>query len=118
MYGDTVTFGQAAIVCLFSIVIVFLVLLAISYMIDAVAYFINRSEKNTANEVKKEAPVSVSVPAPEPTPTDGHIDVVLITAAVAAYLGEDSSTFVVRSIRRIGAEETAWSRAGRLDSLQ
>lgn len=116
MYGDTVTFGQAAIVCLFSMVVVFLVLLAISYMIDAVAYFINKSEKGAAAEAKEEAPVSV--PVPEPAPADSHIDVVLITAAVAAYLGEDSSTFVVRSIRRIGAEETAWSRAGRLDSLQ
>jgi len=116
MYGDTVTFGQAAVVCLFSMVVVFFVLLTISYMIDAVAYFINKSEKGAVTEAKKETPVAV--PVPEPAPADDHIDVVLITAAVAAYLGEDSSTFVVRSIRRIGAEETARSRAGRLDSLQ
>ena len=117
MFGDNITFGQAGIVCIFSLIVVFLVLLAISYMIDLVAWFLKRSEKK---EEHPEAPAAAPAPVcvPDPPSPDSHIDVVVITAAVAAYLGADSSTFVVRSVRRIGAEESDWSRAGRLDSLQ
>lgn len=112
MYGDNVTFTQAAIVCVFSMVVVFVVLLAISYMIDIIAWLLNR---------KKEAgqPAVGSTPAPQPAqPQSDHVDVVLVTAAIAAYLGKSTDQIVVRGIRRIGTEETAWNRAGKLDSLQ
>ena len=117
MFGENITYGQAGIVCIFSLVVVFVVLLSISYLIDIVAWFLRRSEEK---EKVPEAPAAVPAPVsvPEPAAADSHIDVVVITAAVAACLGADSSTFVVRSIRRLGPEESDWSRTGRLDSLQ
>lgn len=119
MYGDNITYAQALIVCVFSLIVVFVVLQSITYMIQIVAWLIKRSEKKTEMPaVPAAAPAPAPAPVPAPVAADSHIDVVLITAAVAAYLGEDSSSFVVRSIRRVGTEETAWSRAGRLDSLQ
>lgn len=114
MYGDNVTFAQAAVVCVFSMAVVFIVLLAISYMIDIIAYFVNRKSKKA---VKTEPAQEVSRQEPsEPHPD--HIDVVLVTAAVAAYLGKRTDEIVVRSIRKIGTEETTWSRAGRIESMQ
>lgn len=119
MYGDNITYAQALIVCVFSLIVVFVVLLAITYMIQIVAWFVERSDKKKGVTTPPEAaPAPAAVPAPAPATADSHIDVVLITAAVAAYLGTDTSSFVVRSIRKIGTEETAWNRAGRLDSLQ
>lgn len=115
MYGDNITYAQALIVCVFSLIVVFVVLQAITYMIQIVAWFIERSDKKKGVTA---APEAAPAPAPAPVTADDHIDVVLITAAVAAYLGEDSNSFVVRSIRKIGTEETAWTRAGRLDSLK
>lgn len=115
MYGENITFTQAIIVCVFSLIVVFAVLQAITWMIQIVAWFINRSEKKKELTAASEAPAPAAVTAPA---GDSHLDVVLITAAVAAYLGTDTSSFVVRSIRRIGTEETAWNRASRLDSLQ
>lgn len=113
MYGDNVTFAQAGVVCVFSMVVVFLVLLAISYMIDIIAKLLNR---------KKTAPQSTAQPdkqaaAPQ-QPASTHADVVLVTAAIAAYLGKSADQIVVRNIRKIGAEESAWKQAGKLDSLQ
>lgn len=118
MYGDNVTFLQAAIVCVFSLAVVFAVLFAISYIIDLVAWFLKKQEKASA-PAPAPAPVPTPAPAPDPAPAQqGQLDVVLITAAVAAYLGKRSDEIVVRSIRRVGAEETAWSRSGRLDSME
>lgn len=44
--GDTVTIQQALFVSVFSMIVVFLVLLIISYMIDAVSLIINRKSKH------------------------------------------------------------------------
>ena len=45
MFGDVITIGDAVVVCLFSLAVVFLVLLSISYMIDLVHYLLTRGEK-------------------------------------------------------------------------
>ncbi len=116
MYGESITYTQAVIVCIFSLIVVFAVLQAITYMINIVAWLTNCGDKKRGLPVPPEA--TKAVPAAAPASVDSHIDVVLITAAVAACLGKDTSSFVVRSIRRIGTEETAWNRAGRLNSLQ
>lgn len=44
--GDTVTIPQAIFVSIFSMIVVFLVLLLISYMIDTVFLIVNRKPKN------------------------------------------------------------------------
>lgn len=111
MFGDQVTLGQAVLIALFSITVVFLVLLAISYLIEITAKIVNRQ--------KKEAP---SVPAPEVSETaqtvqnDGELTAA-ITAAVAAYLGREPGTFVVRSITKADSESD-WSRLSRSGALR
>lgn len=111
MYADKViTIGDAVVVCIFSIAVVFLVLLAISYMIDLVHWILTRNQKPA---VAAAAPAAAA-PAPAPAaPAKSSVDPVLIAAAVAAYLGTSTDQIIVRSIRRAAPEETPWVQAGR-----
>ena len=111
MFGDVITMGDAVVVCLFSLAVVFLVLLAISYMIDLVHYLITRGEKKPAAPAPAPAaPVAAAAPT-----RDDHADAVLVAAAVAAYLGTTTDQFVVRSIRRLVPEESPWVQASRMN---
>ena len=109
---ETITIGRAIIVCGFSLAVVFLVLLAISYMIDLVHWILTRNEK-------KPAAAPATAPASDPAPAkDDRTAAVLIAAAVAACLGTTTDRFVVRSIRRVAGEETPWIQSGRTNTIQ
>ena len=92
---ETITMGRALIVCGFSLVVVFLVLLAISYMIDLVHWLLTKGQKKPA-----------------------AADAAIISAAIAACLGTAADRIVVRSIRRVAGEETPWIQSGRLNTIQ
>ena len=110
MFGDVITMGDAVVVCLFSLAVVFLVLLAISYMIDLVHYLLTRGERKPAAPAPAPAaPAAAAAPA-----RDDHADAVLVAAAVAAYLGTTTDQFVVRSIRRLVPEESPRSEERRV----
>lgn len=109
MFGDYITIGQAVIVCVFSLIVVFAVLLIQSYVIDLTAWIIQRFSKK-----KAQAPAAQAAPAS----VDDSTDAVLAAAAIAAYLGKSTDEFVVRSIRRVSGSETPWTQAGRTSSLQ
>ena len=111
---ETITIGRAVIVCGFSLAVVFLVLLAISYMIDLVHWLLTRSEKKPA------APAPAAGPAPAaPAPAkDTTATAVIAAAAIAAYLGTTTDQFVVRSIRRVAGEETPWVQSSRTNTIQ
>ena len=113
MNGDTITLLEAAILCVLGMSVIFLVLFLLSCIIKLVSWLLNKQKKQENHP----APAQPEQAAPAPAGL-GHLDVVLITAAVAASLGKRSDEIVVHSIRRIGAEETMWSRSGRLDSMQ
>lgn len=107
---ETITIGRAVIVCGFSLAVVFLVLLAISYMIDLVHWLLTKGEKKAA---------PAAAPASSPAPAkDDHAAAVLIAAAVAACLGTTTDRFVVRSIRRVAGEETPWVQSGRTNTIR
>ena len=112
--NQTITMGKALIVCGFSLAVVFLVLLTISYMIDLVHWLLTRSEKKPA------APAPAAGPAPAaPAPAkDTTATAVIAAAAIAAYLGTTTDQFVVRSIRRVAGEETPWVQSSRPNTIQ
>lgn len=110
MYANQViTIGDAVVVCIFSIAVVFLVLLAISYMIDLVHWILTRNQKPAAAPAVSAA----AAPAAAPEAPKSSVDPVLVAAAVAAYLGTSTDQIIVRSIRRAAPEETPWVQAGR-----
>lgn len=97
LYGVKVSIGESIFISLFSMGVVFVVLLVISYMIDLVAAVINKgtkkSIKSVANDVKNEEKISDDL-------------VVVIAAAIASYLGTDEKHLKIKKIRRIN--NTGW----------
>ena len=106
---ETITMGRALIVCGFSLVVVFLVLLAISYMIDLVHWLLTKGQKK---------PATLTLEVSEAPAKDTTADAAIISAAIAACLGTAADRIVVRSIRRVAGEETPWIQSGRLNTIQ
>lgn len=79
MLGDNVSIGQAAVICVFSMIVIFAVLLVISLAIDILAVFQRKSFRHPSGN-------SEAVQAQAKNP-----DMLIITAAIAAYLGKGST---------------------------
>lgn len=109
MLGSEVSIGQAAIVCLISMVVIFAVLFLISVMIDILAAVLKLKKGN--------APAPV-VSASSSAVADDGVSIAVLTAAVAAYLGKGTDEIVVREIRKVQNNESEWSRSGRTDALR
>ena len=110
MLGSQVSIGQAAVVCVFSMVVIFAVLFVISLMIDILAAALKKQKAEPA------APAVPAAPA-APVAQDGA-ELAVITAAIAAYLGKSTDEIVVREIRRVQNNESEWSRSGRTEALR
>lgn len=110
MFGDQVTFAQAVTVCLFSLAVVFAVLLLLSFLIDLIHWAVGRLGAG------RKAPAPPREAAPFPAPGGTAELSVLAAAAIAAYLGAEPGQFVVRSIRPVG--DGGWALAGRVDPLR
>lgn len=103
MFRENTTLAQGLLIAVFSIIVVFLVLLIISYLIDLVALvvkkFFNKNKVNTNAPSKKSAQ------------SDEEI-VAVITAAIAAYTGNDN--FEVKSVKESG-NSSAWLGASKIN---
>ena len=118
MYGNEVKLGQAFFISIFAMIVVFLVLLIISYLIDITAFFIHGKKKKV--EVKKEAVnESTAKPSEIKKETKGKSDglVVTIAAAIAAYLGTSVDNVRIKSIRRVPQSDTPWTERGLLAQI-
>ena len=115
MFGEYLTMGQASIVALFSITVVFLVLLLISYMIQLIAAIIAKMQKPKEAPAVKSAPAAEEPAVEEEPADDSHMDAV-IPAAVACCLGKEPGSFVVKSITPLNTESD-WSRVSRTSAL-
>lgn len=103
------TFAGGLVVSAFAMLIVFGVLVSISYLIDGTAFLVNRKKK--VKEEEQEA-----LPRPQETALDSRT-AAIITAAVTAYLGSGTS-FTIRSIERRKAQLSDWEAAGIRDSVR
>lgn len=117
MFGEHITLGQGVIVCVFSMAVVFLVLWALTKMIGLTAWVLRRGAR-APQAAPAAAPAAPAVPAagaPRPAPAPADETAALAAAAVAAVWAPEDGAFVVRSIRRVGAEESPWCQASRTD---
>ena len=111
MLGNEVSIGQAAMVCLISMLVIFAVLYLISVMIDILAFSLKR--KKGSNQ-----PATPAALMSAPVPTQGSdTDIAVITAAAAAYLGKGMDEIIVREIRKVQNNESEWSRSSRTEAL-
>lgn len=100
MYGDSVSITQALFISFFAMAVVFVVLLIISYLIDATAFCLNRSNKKSVPENKISA-MNVDTSKKDDT-------VVVIAAAIASYIGTTVDNIRISKIRRIQQNTSPW----------
>ena len=126
MFGDSVTVADTLLISGFSILIVFLVLLLLSFMIDFCAWLLRRRETKREDGQRAEtvktgngnaAAGASSSQEPGAGPTAGNnSDAVLVAAA--AYLAADPDEIVVRRITRVEDCDSAWARNARQESIR
>jgi sodium pump decarboxylase gamma subunit len=114
--GSEVTMSEALIVTFVSMLVVFLVLILISYIIGLLKKF--GAEKPQLIE-KKDMPSNIKeelVPV-----TKSEIDqeelVAVISAAVAASMGLNIPDIRISSISRVPQQTTAWREIGKQEQL-
>ena len=102
------------------ILVVFMILVIIMMVIKAMALLSGESkpkEKKEKQQVKKEQSSLVPDVVPVATQkTDDSELIAVITAAIAAAMGQSASGFVVRSYKAVSGN--AWNKAGRMDVLE
>ncbi|SCG84211.1 hypothetical protein DW1_2651 [Proteiniborus sp. DW1] len=123
-FGDNITIGDSLIITLFSMLLVFAVLIILSFTIDGFRLLSHRQGKNTENagkpkdiiaEANKQAVSHVA----ENTPSqqDELELVAVITASIAAMLSKPASSIVVRNIVRVPQTTPVWSSASRQEMI-
>lgn len=130
-----ISLGDGLIISLFSILTVFIVLLAISYMIDLLAFLLNRKkDKNDdivpddtgKKSLTEESPVfadqmdgrTVAIITAAIRASADQMDgrtIAIIAAAITAFLEKDSS-FVIKKIKCKQVPLSEWESAGILDT--
>lgn len=126
MFKDiaNVTIGEALIVTVFSMAIVFAALLAINFMLKGFKIFLSRDEKKKSDNSKtklrtqkENIVINESIASNDDNQLNEEEIVAVITAALAASLSKPTSDIVIRKIRRVGENSSVWSRVGRLEQM-
>lgn len=111
----------AGITTIMGMGITFVVLLLLWLCIAIMTKFTYRPKKggDASQTTNTPAPPSNGAAAvmTEAPAADGNL-IAVIAAAVAAYEGGSASNFVVRKIRRVSGDTTAWGNAGRADCIE
>ena len=120
--GEYITIGDGLVITLFSMVIVFITLLAISYLIDLLTILVNRREKKkvvpeTEVKVDKEKIVKESKESSVEENIDDEELVAVISAAIAASLGVAVPQINIRSIKRTQSVNNVWSEMGKAEQI-
>lgn len=108
MYGNSVKLTEALFISVFAMIVVFLVLLIISYLIDITAFFINGKKNKVV--VKAETKVTKAVEKVDNKKSDDTV--VVIAATIAAYLGTSVDNVKIKSIRRVNQTDSPWTERG------
>lgn len=118
MLGNKVTMGQSLMITVFSMVIVFLALLIISYLIEGLQNFSQKDKKKNKETIENIDLVNSEkeVEKVEESLNDEEL-VAVIAAAVAASIGVDVSNVRIKSIKRVSQNTPIWSKVGREEQI-
>lgn len=112
------TMGQSLMITVFSMAIVFLTLLIISYLIKGLQSF---SQKDKAEKTVKNIEPIKTREKQEIIEKDEHSNdeelVAVIAAAIAANMGVDISNVKIKSIRMVSQNTSVWSKVGREEQI-
>ncbi|MBQ2205093.1 MAG: OadG family protein [Lachnospiraceae bacterium] len=110
MFGNEVSIGDSLFISVFAMLVVFTVLVAISYLVDLTAFFIN---KKPTKKIVVETATSVDN---QPNKSSDEL-VAIIAAAISSYLDKDTSQFRIKKIRRIPQNDSPWTKRGLLSLI-
>ncbi|NLA95830.1 MAG: OadG family protein [Clostridiaceae bacterium] len=111
---NNLSLGMGLLLSLFSMVVVFIVLLAITYLVDGTAFLLkikDKKEDRTKIENQGDEKTRAAEQAIQPQLA------ALVAAAVSAYAGEDTH-FVIRRIKRQEPGLSGWESAGLQDGFR
>lgn len=120
--GEYITIGDGLVITLFSMVIVFITLLAISYLIDLLTILVNKGEeKKSLNKTEAKTVKEEIVKESKESSVEENIDdeelVAVISAAIAASLGVAVPQINIRSIKRTQSVNNVWSEMGKAEQI-
>lgn len=108
--------GEAAIITLFSMGVVFLTLVVISLILDLfkIIFKEKKPQTNPAPAIESQAPMKA-----EQDEQDKQDELIaIITGAIAAYTQTPKSKLIIKSIKPIKSQEPIWAQIGRLDQMK
>ena len=115
MYGDKINLLDAGIITVFSMTVVFISLLVISYVIDITKALLSK-KVNKVEDIK--VVQQPSQPVVSTAVEDDTELVAVITAAISTMTGTSSSGLVVRNIKRLPDYDSAWSKTGKIELMR
>lgn len=111
-----ITFVDSLIVTVFSMLVVFVTLVVIAAIIDAIK-LISIDKKKEADNVQPEVVVKKEKVEQAQVTNNSEELVAVIAAAIAANLGVNTQDINIKTIRRVAQTSTPWSITNRQEQL-
>ena len=114
---DPAVMGGAGIVFLVGLGIVFIALVVIILILMLQALIFKNVGKGKRAEKKAAAPAPAPAPVQAAAPAEDDAEIAAVIAAVVAMMSESGNGLKIRSIRRVGKNNTGWNESGRQEYL-
>jgi Na+-transporting methylmalonyl-CoA/oxaloacetate decarboxylase gamma subunit len=115
--GENISIGESLIIALTSILVVFLILLLISFLINRLQAFGKSEQKNTNVETKNTLTKTFDIENESIEDKLNEELVAVIAAAIACSTGNKVENIKISTIKRIPAEISEWKRAAQLEQI-
>ena len=106
MFGDKVTFVQSLYLSLFAMIVVFIVLLLISYVIDLVANITSKSKLSKSDNNKKKTNLTSAktsfIKKEQKLDIKSNIDMkdlAIITSCIDSFQKDTNPNYIIKSIK-------------------
>ena len=114
---DPAVMGGAGIVFLVGLGIVFIALVVIILILMLQALIFKNVGSGKKAEKKAAAPATAPAPVQAAAPAEDDAEIAAVIAAVVAMMSESGNGLKIRSIRRVGKNNTGWNESGRQEYL-
>lgn len=114
---DPAVMGGAGIVFLVGLGIVFIALVVIILILMLQALIFSKAGSGKKAEKKAAAPAPAPAPVQAAAPAEDDAEIAAVIAAVVAMMSESGNGLKIRSIRRVGKNNTGWNESGRQEYL-
>lgn len=114
---DPAVMGGAGIVFLVGLGIVFIALVVIILILMLQALIFKKVGSGKKAEKKAAAPAPAPAPVQAAAPAEDDAEIAAVIAAVVAMMSESGNGLKIRSIRRVGKNNTGWNESGRQEYL-